>query len=123
MLSLNEIVNKISAAPEQFEQMMHSGRYSDAKWLFYACIATADFIELDNAAMERLFGDNGAFNPELVKEAYEKAGGGIDRPAENHAENARHGRSVRPSFYTQRALERLKAASESTKCCSVHGTS
>ena len=123
MLSLNEIVNKISAAPEQFEQMMHSGRYSDAKWLFYACIATADFMELDNAAMERLFGDNGAFNPELVKEAYEKAGGGIDRPAENHVKDARNGRSVRSSFYTQRALERIKATPESTEYSSVHGAS
>ena len=123
MLSLNEIVNKISTAPVQFEQMMESGRYSEAKWLFYACIATADFIELDNVAMERLFGDNGAFKPELVKEAYEKAGGGIDRLAENHAKDARHGSSIRTSFYTQRALERLKAASESAECSSVHGAS
>ena len=120
MLSMNEIVNKISAAPAQFEQMISVGRYSEAKWLFYACIATADFIELDNAAMERLFGENGAFKPELVKEAHEKAGGGIDRAAESDAENERPCSNVRLSLYAQRALERFKTSSESEKHSGIY---
>ena len=78
MLSMNEIADKLFLAPERFNGYMQQGRYCEAKWLFYECIVVAVFAELDNAAMERLFGDDGAFDKELVKLAYVKAGGGID---------------------------------------------
>lgn len=113
MLNRNEIIEKINASPEEFERLMEQGKYCQAKWLFYNCMATAVFVELDAPAMERLFGDQGAFVPELVKKAYEKAGGGIDRPAENNAENERAGRHVRFSFQKKRILAGGNAVHES----------
>lgn len=113
MLTINEIVEKLNVAPVQFNQMMQQERYGDAKWLFYMCMATAVFIELDEEAMERLFGEHGAFEPELVKVAYEKAGGGIDRTAEDYAEDARTRRDVRFLLYKERVLAGFKVASES----------
>lgn len=98
MLNRNEIIEKINAAPEEFGQLMEQKKYCQAKWLFYNCMATAVFVELDAPAMERLFGDQGAFVPELVKKAYEKAGGGIDRPAESDAQNAGACRHVQFPF-------------------------
>lgn len=98
MLNRNEIIEKINAAPEEFGQLMQQEKYCQAKWLFYNCIATAVFVELDTPAMERLFGEHGAFDRELVKKAYEKAGGGIDRPAESDAQNAGACRHVQFSF-------------------------
>lgn len=119
MLTMNEIVEKLNVAPMQFNQMMEQERYSEAKWLFYMCMAAAVFIELDEDAMERLFGEQGAFEPELVKKAYEKAGGGIDRSAEDYAEDARTRRNVRVSLYKERVLARLNATSESLECSGV----
>lgn len=104
MLTINEIVEKLNVAPVQFNQMMQQERYCEAKWLFYDCMVTAVFIELDDDAMKRLFGENGAFAPELVKKAYEKAGGGIDRPTEDYAKDAGLRRDVRFSFQTERIL-------------------
>ena len=120
MLTMNETVEKLNVAPVQFNQMMQQERYCEAKWLFYDCMVTAVFIELDEEAMERLFGENGAFEPELVKKAYEKAGGGIDRSAEGFAEDARTRRNVRFSLYQKRVLERLEAAPESIEYSGVH---
>lgn len=102
MLTVNEIVEKLNDAPVQFNQLMQEEKYCAAKWLFYKCMATSVFIELDSEAMERLFGENGAFNQELVRKAYEKAGGGIDRPAENDAENAGACSHVRFSYQKKR---------------------
>lgn len=113
MLTMNEIVEKLNVAPVQFNQMMQQERFCEAKWLFYDCMVTAVFIELDEEAMARLFGENGAFEQELVKKAYEKAGGGIDKTAEDHAEDARTRRNVRVSLYKERVLARLNTASES----------
>lgn len=104
MLVLNEIVEKLNVAPVQFNQLMQEEKYCAAKWLFYDCVATAVVIELDMEAMERLFGENGAFNQELVKIAYEKAGGGIDRSTEDYAKDAGLRRDVRFSFQTERVL-------------------
>ena len=115
MLTINEIVEKLNVAPVQFNQMMQQERYGDAKWLFYDCMATAVVIEMDGEAMERLFGENGAFAPELVKMAYEKAGGGIDRSAEDYAQDARTRGNVRFSHYKERILARLNATSESVE--------
>lgn len=98
MLNRNEIIEKINAAPEEFGQLMQQKKYCQAKWLFYNCIATAVFVELDAPAMERLFGEHGAFDRELVKKAYEKAGGEIDRPAESDAKNAGACRHVQFPF-------------------------
>lgn len=120
MLTMNEIVEKLNIAPVQFNQLMQQERYCEAKWLFYDCMVTAVFIELDEEAMERLFGENGAFAPELVKMAYEKAGGGIDRSAEDYAEDARTRRDVRFSLYKKRVLARLDVAPESIECSGVH---
>lgn len=119
MLTMNEIVEKLNVAPVQFNRMMQQERYCEAKWLFYNCMVTAVFIELDEAAMERLFGEQGAFKSELVKKAYEKAGGGIDRTAEDYAEAERRSRNVRFSFQTKRILERLNGIPDSTKRSSV----
>lgn len=113
MLTINEIVEKLNVAPVQFNQMMQQERYCEAKWLFYDCMVTAVFIELDEEAMERLFGENGAFEQELVKKAYEKAGGGIDRTAEDYAEDARPRGNVRFSLYKKRVLARLNDTPES----------
>ena len=113
MLTLNEIVDKLTVAPVQFKKMVEQERYSDAKWLFYGCMATAVFIEMDDVAMERLFGEQGAFEPEMVKMVYEKAGGGIDRSAEDYAEDARTRRDVRFLLYKERVLAGFKVASES----------
>ena len=78
MSNLNEVVEEIKVAPVKFNQLMEQERYCEAKWLFYGCVKTAAFLELDNVLMKHLFGEQGAFAPELVKKAYEKAGGGID---------------------------------------------
>lgn len=115
MLTMNEIVEKLNAAPEQFNKLMQEEKYCAAKWLFYDCMVTAVFIELDEAVMERLFGEQGAFEPELVKKAYEKAGGGIDRTAEDYAEAARCSRNVRFSFQEERVPECFNDASDGTK--------
>lgn len=105
MLSMVEIVEKLNVAPVQFEQLMKEEKYCAAKWLFYSCMVTAVFIELDDTAMERLFGEDGAFNQELVKKAFEKAGGGIDRADERDAEAEKHGRNVRFLLRAKRILE------------------
>lgn len=120
MLNLIEIVGRLNAAPVWFKEMMEQERYSDAKWLFYDCMATAVLIELDEAAMERLFGEKGAFEPELVKIAYEKAGGGIDRTAEDYAKDARSRSNVRFSLYKKRVLERFNTTPESLENSSVY---
>ena len=109
MLTMNEIVEKLNVAPVQFNRMMQQERYCEAKWLFYNCMVT----------MERLFGEQGAFKPELVKKAYKKAGGGIDRTAEDYAEAERCSRNVRFSFQTKRIQERLNGIPDGTKRSSV----
>ena len=76
MLNPNEITDKLAQAPERFREFMEQEQYTLAKWWHYGCLVTADFIELDNAEMDRLFGEDGAFPPELVKKAYGQAGGG-----------------------------------------------
>ncbi len=119
MLTMNEIVEKLTVAPVQFNQMMQQGHFCEAKWLFYNCMATAVVIELDEAAMERLFGEHGAFEPELVKKAYEKAGGGIDRTAEDYAKDERCRRDVCFSFCKERVLERFDGAPDGIECSGV----
>lgn len=84
-MNLSEVVEEIKAAPVKFNQLMEQERYCEAKWLFYDCVETSVFLELDNTIMEQLFGKQGAFAPELVKKAYEKAGEGIDRATKSHA--------------------------------------
>lgn len=121
MLTMNEIVEKLNVAPVQFNRMMQQERYCEAKWLFYNCMVTALFIELDEAAMERLFGEQGVFKPELVKKAYEKAGGGIDRTAKDYAETERCRRDVRFSFRQERVLERPASISDGVKRSRVCG--
>ena len=105
MLSMVEIVEKLNVAPVQFNQLMQEEKYCAAKWLFYSCMVTAVFIELDEAAMERLFGEDGAFDQELVKKAYEKAGGGIDRAEGCDAKAEKHGSNVRFLLQAKRILE------------------
>lgn len=119
MLNLNEIVGRLNAAPVRFKELMEQERYSEAKWLFYDCMATAVLIEMDEAVMDRLFGERGAFEPELVKIAYEKAGGGLDRTAEDYAEDARTRSNVRFSLYKKRVLERLNAIPEGVENSNV----
>lgn len=120
MLNMVKILEKLNVAPVQFNQLMQEEKYCAAKWLFYRCMATAVFIELDNEAMERLFGENGAFNQELVKKAYEKAGGGIDRPAEDHAKAAEHGSHVQFLLREKRILESGETKRNSIADSSVH---
>ena len=74
MLSPDEIADKLHEASEQFKEFMQREQYAAAKRWHYNCLITADFIELDSAALNRLFGEEGAFPPELVRKAYEKAG-------------------------------------------------
>ena len=122
MLSMNEIADKLFLAPERFNEYMQQGRYCEAKWLFYGCIVVAVFAEADNAVMERLFGDNGAFDKELVKLAYEKAGGGVDRAAENHAETAGDGANVWLSYFQKELLGSGETAQAGVSYSSVCGT-
>ena len=122
MLNLNEIVSKLSSAPERFNYYMEQGKYCEAKWLFFGCIAVAVFAEVDHAVMERLFGEDGAFDKELVKLAYEKAGGGVDRAAENCAKTAGDGRNVWISYFEEELLGSSKAASDGTEHSTVCGT-
>ena len=120
MLNMIQIVDKLNATPAQFDQLMKEEKYCQAKWLFYDSMVTAVFIEMDEAAMERLFGENGAFTPELVKKAYEKAGGGIDRTAEDYAKDARSRDDVRLSSYKERVLARFtvtQAGNERSAVC------
>ena len=74
MLSPNEVADKLCEASEQFKEFMLKEQYTAAKWWHHSCIVTAEFIELDGSTMSRLFGEKGAFPPELVRKAYEKAG-------------------------------------------------
>lgn len=57
MSNLNEVVEEIKAAPTKFNQLIEQERYCEAKWLFYDCVKTAAFLELDNMVMEQLFGE------------------------------------------------------------------
>ena len=120
MLNMMQIVDKLNVAPEQFNQLMQEEKYCQAKWLFYVCLVTAVFVEVDEAVMERLFGENGEFSTELVKKAYEKAGGGIDRSTEDYAEDARYGVDVRFLLQKERILDGTTTAqtgNEHSKVC------
>lgn len=102
MLDVEKILEKIAiVAPVQFREMMQKKKYCAAKWLFYDCLVTAVFIELDDVTMEGLFGQQGVFEPELVKKAYEKAGGGIDRATENYVEDERKCSNVRFPYHKE----------------------
>lgn len=77
MLTANEIVSKIHEQPERFKQLMQEEKYCAAKWCFYSTLVTALFIEMDKPFMERMFGENGLFEEELVRKAFREAGGDI----------------------------------------------
>lgn len=74
MLTTKEIPEKLYRSAEEFKEYMQQGRYAAARYKYYVAVKTARFVEMDEKALEKLFGENGAFPPELVKKAWEEKG-------------------------------------------------
>lgn len=118
MLSVTETVEKLYKMPERFEQLMSEKKYYAAKWLHFECLITAIFIEADESFMEKMFGENGLFDRELLKTAYREAGGGIDNGSGSNEEIENTGRNIRPFIPEKGLLGRVHA----TQAGDVHSS-
>lgn len=73
MRSRQEILEDLYETPQQFNQHMESGAYTQAKLCHYYAVLIATFLELDQKEKDKLFGEEGLFNPEEAKKAYTEA--------------------------------------------------
>ena len=95
MLTINEIVDKLYLQPKCFEQCMDAENYCRAKWIYIKAVFVADFIEMDQEAMDRL---QSMFCEERVKEAFRKAGGPDDTGCRPRKEDDPAGRRIPTSL-------------------------
>lgn len=72
MLTTTQMPEKLYKAAEEFKKDMEQGNYCKARYTYYRAVIAAKFIELDMEVVEKLFGEGGAFPPELVKKAWEE---------------------------------------------------
>lgn len=73
MRSRQEILEDLYKAPQQFSQHMKNGAYTQAKLCHYYAVLIATFLELNQKEINKIFGDDGLFNPEEAKKAYVEA--------------------------------------------------
>lgn len=74
MLTTTQIPEKLYQKAEEFKTAVQQGQHARARYLYYTAIKVAIFVELDEEAKKKLFGQGGAYPPELAKKAWEEKG-------------------------------------------------